>query len=234
LARLPQVKLQLMRGNYFMRSFEGTYAVLPFGSGKDGCQGALEPPKLPATLVDAIGDDTSREITAKLADVALEWKHDDAENLGELSGNSGCARLAKRQPRSLVILHQRMEPSMRPPPGMGGFVRGGCCLLNDYAFTMYWCIMVSFAQLRCILRALAYQRTKLCQPGTTLAALNNRHRIAAAARFAGQVRRQFERMFSEIQAACEAVCASAPASGVKDWVEAVRTSCRNLPVPGQA
>lgn len=138
-----QVKLHLVKSHSLLvRKYEGTYTVLPWAEGQ-------HPPALPEGLADTLGPDVARQLHAKLADVAAARSPAPAASSGtgqlattqhkgsSSSSSSGGTQQAQQQgkragrrPRqSLVILHQRLQPGVRPPPGLGGYVRGEAAVL---------------------------------------------------------------------------------------------------------
>lgn len=126
-----QVNLHLVKSHSLLvRKYEGTYTVLPWGEGQ-------HPPLLPEGLADTLGPEVWRQLNAKLADAAAPSSlapgasSSAAQQQGRqrkgtaASGGQQQGQHAGHKPRhSLVILHQRLQPGVRPPPGLGGYVRG--------------------------------------------------------------------------------------------------------------
>lgn len=120
-ASCVQVKLQLVKGNMLMRRYEGVYTIVPFSSGAQ--------PALPPGLAETLGPATWRQLTAKLSEAALQPNASNSCGGGGGAGGSKAVQQQQRQQarraqHSLVILHQRLQPALRPPPGLGGYVRG--------------------------------------------------------------------------------------------------------------
>lgn len=126
-----QVKLHLLKSHSMLvRKYEGTYTVLPWAEGQ-------HPPALPEGLAETLGPDVSRQLHAKLAHVAAASSSaPGASSSAAQQQSTRCKgqqqgqqqqqgkRAERRQRHSLVILHQRVQPGVRPPPGLGGYVRG--------------------------------------------------------------------------------------------------------------
>ena len=115
--------------NSQVRKYEGTYTILPWSQGR-------HPPALPEGLADTLGPDVWRQLHAKLAAASSDAASSSAGQLDAQHKGGGLAvqprhqgqpagkRAGRRQRQSLVILHQRLQPGVRPPPGLGGYVRG--------------------------------------------------------------------------------------------------------------
>jgi hypothetical protein len=121
----PQVQLSLISGNMFMRHFDGLYAVMPL---RDvcSCSSGGQLPELPAMVAEAVGPDAWRQLSSTVADTCCTSRRSVAQQQQQTQQQQG---EHQQQPcrtgeRSLVILHQRLQPAVRPPFGLGGFVRG--------------------------------------------------------------------------------------------------------------
>ncbi|PRW56654.1 transcriptional family [Chlorella sorokiniana] len=130
-----QVKLHLVKSHSLLvRKYEGTYTVIPWGEGQ-------HPATLPEGLADTLGPDVWRQLHSKLADAAAasstaargagsssssssRQRKGAAPGVGQQLGQQPGKGAGRRQRHSLVILHQRLQPGVRPPPGLGGYVRG--------------------------------------------------------------------------------------------------------------
>lgn len=224
-----QVKLHLVKSHSLLvRKYEGTYTVLPWGEGQ-------HPPLLPEGLADTLGPEVWRQLNAKLADaaapssLALAASSSAAQQQGRqrkgtaASGGQQQGQHAGRKPRhSLVILHQRLQPGVRPPPGLGGYVRGEACCATG------WPVLLSCRMPRGLARrgnvslpsslppscplASSFQplRPPFACPGMPCAALTPTSACCATASTAGQVRRQFERMFGDLHRASSQIAAPRP------------------------
>lgn len=104
-----------------VRRYEGVYVVLPH------CGDPAYPPALPEGLAEALGPDAWRHLNAKLAADAAQEQQQQEQLAGAADSTLAAAarrRGGRRAQHSLVILHQRLQPALRPPPGLGGYVRG--------------------------------------------------------------------------------------------------------------
>lgn len=174
----PQVHLQLLKGNALMRRFEGQYHVLPWDATE------RTPPALPAGLAEALGPEAARQLAAKLAAMAADRPSSGTQAPRQPS------KLAKqpqgRQPggkpqQSLVILHQKLHPGVRPPPGLGGYVRG------ERQGALCACARV----------------VHLCQTCAVPCPAHNTRGHPRLLLPAGQVLREFERMLRDLHSASQ-------------------------------
>ena len=223
-----QVKLHLVKSHSLLvRKYEGTYTVLPWGEGQ-------HPPLLPEGLADTLGPEVWRQLNAKLADAAAPSSlapgasSSAAQQQGRqrkgtaASGGQQQGQHAGHKPRhSLVILHQRLQPGVRPPPGLGGYVRGEACCATGWpvlrscglalwACTAGQCVPAILSASLLPARSSFPLPPSFAGPGMPCATLMPASACCATASAAGQVRRQFERMFGDLHRASSQIVAPRP------------------------